>query len=93
VVAALATRREDDVEQDAKPARHGSNGAGTPFLAFLSRCCNVGRRTVKNLFVGFVLGVLCAYFYLVESTSLRSAVDDWWARASAPSPSHRRAPR
>jgi len=46
---------------------------------------------VKNFMLGFLFGVLCAYYYLVESTTLRAAVDDWWTRASAPSPSHRRA--
>jgi hypothetical protein len=46
---------------------------------------------VKNFVLGFLLGGLCAYWYFSEGALFRGAVDDWWARASAPPPTQRRA--
>jgi hypothetical protein len=45
---------------------------------------------VKNFFVGLLLGVLGTYWFLTQGDTVRNAIGDWWARASAPPAVQRR---
>jgi hypothetical protein len=47
---------------------------------------------VKNFVFGLLVGVVGTWWYLTSGGTVREAVDDWWARASAPPPSQRALP-
>jgi hypothetical protein len=46
-------------------------------------------RAVKNFLAGLLLGTLVTYWYLTDGGSIRTALDEWWERASSPPPSAR----
>lgn len=44
---------------------------------------------MKNFVMGLLLGVLGTWWYLTNGGTVRTSVEDWWERASAPPPSQR----
>jgi hypothetical protein len=46
---------------------------------------------VRNFLAGLLLGTLVTYWYLTDGGPIRTAVADFWERASAPPPAERSA--